>query len=90
MKNNQSANISDMEKTKKIIKLSLFLFLFFGFVPKDVYAYLDPGSGSYILQILVAAFLGASFTLKLYWKKIISVFIKERKTEEKSEKHKED
>jgi len=33
-------------------------------------AYLDPGSGSILLQMLVAAFLGAAFAVKVYWKKI--------------------
>jgi len=30
-------------------------------------AYLDPGTGSYFLQILAASILGALFTLKLFW-----------------------
>jgi hypothetical protein len=33
-------------------------------------AYLDPGSGSILLQLLVAALLGAAFAIKVYWKKI--------------------
>jgi hypothetical protein len=33
-------------------------------------AYLDPGSGSILLQLLVAAALGAAFAIKVYWKKI--------------------
>lgn len=33
-------------------------------------AYLDPGSGSILLQLLVAAALGAAFAVKVYWKKI--------------------
>jgi hypothetical protein len=33
-------------------------------------AYLDPGSGSFILQLLLAAFLGFLFLLKTYWQKI--------------------
>ncbi len=34
------------------------------------YGYLDPGTGSMILQSLVAAALGAAFTIKVYWHKI--------------------
>lgn len=37
-------------------------------------AYLDPGSGSYILQILIGALLGAAFVIKVYWRKIKSFF----------------
>lgn len=34
------------------------------------YAYLDPGSGSYIFQVLIAMLLGAIFTLKAYWQRL--------------------
>ena len=37
-------------------------------------AYLDPGSGSFILQILLASFLGALFVVRTYWQKIIAFF----------------
>lgn len=30
-------------------------------------AYLDPGAGSFILQMLIAGIVGALFTIKLYW-----------------------
>ena len=33
-------------------------------------AYIDPATGSYILQIVLAGILGALFTLKIFWKKI--------------------
>jgi hypothetical protein len=36
----------------------------------DAHAYIDPGSGSYILQYLIAAFLGVLFTIKIYWRRI--------------------
>lgn len=34
------------------------------------HAYIDPGTGSYILQIVIAGLVGAAFTLKLFWKRI--------------------
>jgi len=34
------------------------------------YAYIDPSTGSYILQLVLAGLLGALFTLKIFWKKI--------------------
>lgn len=37
-------------------------------------AYLDPGSGSFIIQLLVAALFGALFLVKLYWGKIKTFF----------------
>ena len=36
--------------------------------------YLDPGSGSFLLQILLAALLGGAFAIKIYWKKIKVLF----------------
>ncbi len=40
---------------------------------KSVHAYLDPGSGSFILQLLIAAFVGGAFMMKAYWKKITAL-----------------
>ena len=34
-----------------------------------VHAYLDMGSGSYMIQIFLAGLLGALFILKSYWKR---------------------
>jgi len=49
----------------------LFLFsLLYLVFPRRVYAYLDPGTGSYILQLAIAALLGGSVMIKIYWKKI--------------------
>jgi len=36
--------------------------------------YLDPGSGSMILQIVIAAALGGAYAVKVYWKKIKRLF----------------
>ena len=37
---------------------------------QQVDAYIDPGSGSYILQLIIAGLLGAGVAVKIYWKKI--------------------
>ena len=50
--------------------LALLVFLF-GFY-EEAYAYLDPSTGSYILQIVLAGLLGALFKLKIFWSKIRS------------------
>jgi hypothetical protein len=39
-------------------------------IPSDRRGYLDPGSGSYLLQVAMAGILGAAFTLKSYWGRI--------------------
>ena len=55
--------------------------------PSAAYAYVDPGTGSYFLQILIAGILGAAFAVKLYWRKLKSfltgtVFGRNRREEE--------
>ena len=37
-------------------------------------SYLDPGSGSYLLQLLIASALGAAFAVRLYWTRIKAFF----------------
>lgn len=43
-------------------------------------AYLDPGTGSYIFQILIAGLVGTGFAVKMFWLQIktfvVSVFAK--------------
>lgn len=36
--------------------------------------YLDPGSGSFLIQLLLAAGLGIGVAVKMYWSKIKSIF----------------
>ncbi len=33
-------------------------------------AYLDPGSGSYLLQLLIAGLLGGAFLIRIFWGRI--------------------
>jgi hypothetical protein len=39
-----------------------------------ILAYLDPGSGSYLIQLLIAALLGGAFVIKSFWRQITSFF----------------
>lgn len=39
--------------------------------------YLDPGSSSYILQIVIAALMGGALAVKIYWSKIVTLFKKQ-------------
>lgn len=45
---------------------SLLVLLVFAsvFAPRDAHAYIDPASGSIVFQVVVAAALGAAFTLR--------------------------
>ena len=52
--------------TLVIVSLALLYF----FDPLEAHAYLDPGTGSYVLQIAIAALFAGLFSIKLFWRKI--------------------
>jgi len=35
--------------------------------PVDAWAYVDPGTGSYLFQVLIAGGLAATYTFRRYW-----------------------
>ena len=41
---------------------------------QQAYAYIDPGTGSYILQMTIAGLLAGLFTMKLFMNKIKTLF----------------
>lgn len=71
--------------TKSICLKIAFLFIFFltGVLPA-AYSYLDPGTGSFILQTLIAALFGALFVVKSYWQRIKSWFCRHNPEDNKS------
>ncbi|MHC4714975.1 MAG: hypothetical protein ACYTAN_17170 [Planctomycetota bacterium] len=40
----------------------------------SAHAYLDPGTGSYILMMLISGVVGGAYAVKLYWKRISAFF----------------
>ena len=46
-----------------------------GFLAKTAAGYIDPGTGSYVLQIAIAFLVGLAFSVKVFWKKI-SAFVR--------------
>jgi hypothetical protein len=55
--------------------LATGLILGCGFLAKAAAAYIDPGTGSYVLQIAIAFLVGLAFSVKVFWKKI-SAFLR--------------
>ena len=37
-------------------------------------AYVDPGSGSFIVQMAIGALLGVSLAIKLFWRRLVDFF----------------
>jgi hypothetical protein len=48
-------------------------------LPLCGYGYIDLGSGSYIIQLIIAGFVGFSLSVRIFWKKIKSRFSKKTK-----------
>ncbi len=43
---------------------------------QPAYAYLDPGTGSYLFQMALAGLFGALFALKIYWLQVKTFVLK--------------
>ncbi|MBN1526604.1 MAG: hypothetical protein JW919_03355 [Candidatus Omnitrophica bacterium] len=54
------------------IKLVIISFLTYSIFPTEAHAYLDPGTGGFLFQTFIASLIGVAFTVKLFWKKIIT------------------
>ena len=48
-------------------------------------AYLDPGTGSFVIQMVLAGLLGVAVVVRVYWKKITKVFNKKNNYDELEE-----
>jgi len=59
-----------MKMPKNLFTLVAWIALLHLIFPQPCFAYIDPGSGSYFLQILVAGLLGLLYSIKLYWARI--------------------
>lgn len=41
-----------------------------GIIFHDAYAYIDPGSGSVVIQMLIGALVGVGIAVKVFWVKL--------------------
>ena len=64
-----------------MIKRFFMLAIALVFFTVEGYSYIDPGTGSYLVQIILAAFVGASLGVKLFWHKIKAFFSGNKQTE---------
>lgn len=53
------------------------------FMSQPASAYLDPGAGSLIWQMLIGIVLGAAFLVKMYWQKTKALFSRTKNDENK-------
>jgi hypothetical protein len=65
-------------KFKFIYFLILFTLVYLSVFPRNVYAYIDPGSGSYLIQVILGFVFGGLFMIKIYWNKIKDKLLKRK------------
>ncbi len=51
---------------------------------RPAYAYIDPGTGSLIIQSILAAIAGSIIAVKFYWYKIVA-FLKSKRSDTKDQ-----
>ena len=64
--------------------LILFLFIYFS-TQTIAHAYIDPATGTIILQALIGGIVAAGAAVSLYWRKLKSFFSKKKKDEKNLE-----
>lgn len=63
-----------MPRTRAWRLLTAGLLLGCGLLAGSAAAYIDPGTGSYVLQIAIAFLVGLAFSIKVFWKRIVAFF----------------
>ena len=43
-------------------------------ISQNAYAYIDPGSGSIVIQMMIGVLVGVGITTKIYWYKLKQYF----------------
>lgn len=54
---------------KFLQSIILYIAVMVVFLPRVSFAYIDPGTGSFLIQILAAAIFGASFAFRSAWRR---------------------
>lgn len=75
---------------RKFLSVLVLVTVFYLASPSPTYAYLDPGTGSFIFQLIIAGLAGAAFAVKMYWSKIKAFFRREDTTDSTQEKEETD
>lgn len=70
----------------RFVWFTLFL-LYFGMVAvPSAHAYIDPGSGSFIFQVLIGGLLAGAVAVKHFWRRITGFFTRRSSGEQPAEK----
>jgi hypothetical protein len=58
----------------RFVWFTLFLLYFCVIAVPGAHAYIDPGSGSFIFQVLIGGLLAGAVAVKHFWRRIVSLF----------------
>jgi len=73
-----SAKGSGMKSRSHTVWFALFLLYFSLITVPSAHAYIDPGTGSYMFQVVIGALLAAAVAIKIWWKKIVAIVTRRR------------
>jgi len=68
--------VEELMLTNPKIVFSFTAISFLMFFTEPAYAYLDPGTGSMILQAVIGAIAGSAVAIKIFWKRIKYFFLR--------------
>lgn len=63
-----------MQVHGRIERVVLFVVSIWVCSPRIAHAYIDPGTGSYVFQILIAGLVAALYLFKQYWARLLAFF----------------
>ena len=66
--------VSSVRYCVNVPAIFVVFFLLCLVLSRKAYAYIDPGTGSYIFQMMIAFFVGGLFAIKVFWRKIKGFF----------------
>ena len=65
-----------------------FIALFYFITPNRLFGYLDAGTGSYMVQIIIAFAAGGAFAIKIFWRRIYGFMKRNSSKNKKDEQEK--
>jgi hypothetical protein len=75
-----------MVATRNRVWLGALALGFLATTPTDAWAYIDPGTGSYLFQLAAAGFFAGMFTLRQYWDVVKARFAKPAPIRERNDR----
>ena len=64
--------MTKMLKQYQVFLLMIIPLMFYQFSVPDVFAYIDPGTGSIIIQMIIGGLVGTGIAVKVFWYRIKS------------------